>query len=437
MEKVDILIRGCTVLPMKDKRVIKDGIIAVKGEKIVFVGENSSLSEIKAERTIDARGKVALPGLVNCHTHVAMTLFRGLAEDKSLDVWLREAIWPLEAKLTSEDVYAGALLGCLEILKSGTTCFADMYFHERAVAEAVRQTGIRGVLAEGIIEAGDKALGEKMLDNSVRFAMEFNGFAQGRVITMLAPHAAYSCSPELLEKVKEKASKLNVGVHIHLAESTEMFREIERLYNCSEVEFLHRLGFFDGHVLAAHCIDLSESDRRILAEHDVNVVHVPAANMKLGLGAAKVKELVDLGVNVALGTDGPASNNTLDMFEAMKFAALLQKHVYRDPSVLSAYQVLKMATLNGAKALGLDGIIGSLEVGKRADIVLVDLSKPHLTPVHDVYATLVYSARGSDVDTVIVDGEVLMENRRVQKLNEKTVIEKAEKHAADLLVRKP
>jgi 5-methylthioadenosine/S-adenosylhomocysteine deaminase len=422
---------------MRDKGLIEDGVIAIKDGKIAFVGRSLSAPQIEAEETIKAKGKVAMPGLINCHTHVAMTLFRGLAEDKPLDVWLRETIWPLETKLTSGDVYAGALLGCLEMLKSGTTCFADMYFHENAVAKAVSESGLRGVLAEGILEARNKKMGEKTFNRSVNFAKNFQGFSDGRVTTMLAPHAAYSCSPELLKEIRSKALELGIGVHIHLAESAEMFKELEKRYGCSEVEFLHRLGFFKGHVLAAHCINMSESDRRVLAEHGVNVVHVPVANMKLGLGAAKIKELIDLGVNVALGTDGPASNNSLDMFETVKFAALLQKHVYRNSEVLSAYQVLRMATLDGAKALGLETAIGSLEVGKKADIILVDLSKPHLRPLHDVYATLVYSARGADVDTVIVDGKVLMENRRVKTLDEETVMEKAERSAADLLTRKP
>lgn len=421
---------------MKDEGVIEDGVIAVKNGRIILLGKNSSTHGIEAEKTLNAKGMVAMPGIINCHTHVAMTLFRGLAEDKPLNVWLQETIWPLEAKLTREDVYAGALLGCLEMLKSGTTCFADMYFHEEAVTEAVRESGIRGVLAEGIIEAGSREMGEKTFNKSVDFAEKFNGFADGRIKTMLAPHAAYSCSPELLKRVREKALKLGLGIHIHLAESAEMFKELERQYNLNEVEFLHRLGLFDGHVLAAHCINLSESDMRILAERRVNVVYVPVANMKLGLGVARIKELIDLGVNVALGTDGAASNNSLDMFETVKFAALLQKSFYRDSKVLSAYQVLKMATLDGAKALGLDGVIGSLEVGKRADIILVDLSKPHLKPLNNIYAALAYSARGSDVDTVIVDGKILMENRRVQTLDERTVMEKAEKCASDLLVRK-
>lgn len=415
--------------------VIEDGAIAVKDGEIVFVGKRDSTAGISADEKINAKGKVALPGLINCHTHVAMTLFRGLAEDKPLDVWLRDTIWPLEARLKRDDVYIGALLGCLEMLKSGTTCFADMYFYEDAVARAVSESGLRAVLAEGIIEAGDKAKGEKMLNASVNFAKSFDGYADGRVKTMLGPHAAYSCSPELLTKVRDKALELGVGVHIHLAESSELFKEFEEKYGCSEVEFLDRLGFFGVNVLAAHCINLSKRDRRILAERNVNAVYVPVANAKLGLNTAKVKELIRLGVNTALGTDGPASNNSLDMFETMKFGALLQKFVYKKPEVLSAREVLEVATINAAKALGLEKNIGSLEVGKKADIILINLSQPHLRPLHNIYASILYSARGSDVDTVMVEGKILMQNGIVKTLDEQAVVEKAEKHAFKLLAR--
>ena len=276
-----------------------------------------------------------------------------------------------------------------------------------------------------------------MLHASVSFAKSFDGYADGRVKTMLGPHAAYSCSPELLVKVRDKAKELDVGVHIHLAESAELFKELEGKYGCSEVEFLDRLEFFCVHVVAAHCINLSKSDMHVLAKRKVNAVYVPVANMKLGLGAAKVRELADLGVNIALGTDGPASNNALDMFETMKFGALLQKFVYRKPEALSAHEVLKMATINGAKALGLEKCIGSIDVGKRADIILIDLAKPHLKPLHNVYAAIVYSAKGSDVDTVIVDGKILMENRIVKTLDERAVMEMAERRTFELLSRNP
>ena len=419
---------------MNDKRFIEDGAIAIKNGKITFVGKAASATGLKAETKIDAKKKVAMPGLINCHTHVPMTLFRGKAEDQPLDAWLKETIWPLEARLKSEDVYVGALLGCLEMIKSGTTCFADMYFHEDTVAKAVEKSGLRGVLAEGIIEAGNKALGKKMLNKSVNFAKSFHGYANGRIITMLGPHAAYSCSPELLVKIRERASELNVGVHLHLAESKTMFKAPE---NCSstEVEFLDRIGFLRGHVLAAHCIDLSKKDMCILSKRRVNVVYIPVANMKLGLGVAKVIDLLCLGVNVGLGTDGPASNNTLDMFETLKIGALVQKLVYQEPTVLSAYDVLRMATIEGAKALGIEKDVGMLEEGKKADVILIDLSKPHLKPLYNVYASIVYATRGSDVDTVIVDGKILMEKGQVKTLDERAVMEKAEATALDLLSR--
>ncbi|MEM3550637.1 MAG: amidohydrolase [Candidatus Bathyarchaeia archaeon] len=431
----DLLIYGCKILPMNVEGIIENGVIAIKNGKISRIGRRGTYEEMHAEYEIDAEGKIAMPGLVNCHTHVAMTLFRGLAEDKPLNVWLKDVIWPLEARLKSDDVYVGALLGCLEMIKSGTTCFADMYFYEEAVARAVFESGLRAVLAEGIIESGNRALGERTFIRSVNFAKSFNGYAEGRVTTMLGPHAVYSLSRELLENVFVKAFELGVGVHMHLAESWEMFKDFENRYGCSEVEFLDKIGFF-GRVVAAHCLNLSDVDRRILAERRVNVVYVPVANMKLGLGAARVRELLDLGVNVALGTDGPASNNTLDMFETMKVGVLLQKLNYLSPEVFSPYQVLRMATVYGAQALGIEKDVGTLEVGKRADIILVDVSKPHLRPLHNVYASLVYSACRSDVDTVIVDGKILMENRRVKTLDEGAVMDLADRKAEELLTRK-
>ena len=420
---------------MNQKDLINKGALAVKDGRLTFVGKNASAKGIVAEVKINAKGKVALPGLINCHTHVPMTIFRGLAEDKPLDVWLRKTIWPLEARLKPEDIYNGALLGCLEMIKGGTTCFADMYFHEDKVAEAVEKSGLRGILGEGIIEAGNRLQGEKMLARSASFAEHFRGYAAGRVSVMLAPHAVYSCSLELLLKVGEEASRLGVGLHLHLGESETMLREFEEKNRSSEVEFLDKIGLLNERVLAAHCINLSEKDMHTLSDRKVNAAYVPVANMKLGFGAAKVKDLITLGVNVSLGTDGPASNNSLDLFETMKTGALLQKHAYLDPTVLSAYAALKMATLNGARAVGLEKDVGSLEVGKKADVILVDLTKPHLTPLHDIYSTIVYSARAADVDTVIVDGKILMQKRQVRSLDEQAVMEKARKTASDLLSR--
>ncbi len=420
---------------MTRQEFINNGSIAIKDGKITYIGRRSAANKIDAETKLNAEGKVAIPGLINCHSHVPMTLFRGIAEDQELDNWLKEVIWPLEAKLKSGDIYAGVLLGCLEMIKSGTTCFADMYFHEDMAAKAVEKSGLRAVLAEGIIGISKKVLGERMLKASADFAKTFHEHANGRVTTLLGPHSAYSCSSELLLKVREKADEIGSGVHMHLAESEKMFCKVQKEHDFSEVEFLDRIGFFKGHTLVAHCIHLSERDRHVLAERNVNVAYVPVANMKLGLGGARINELVDLGVNVGLGTDGPASNNTLDMFETMKVAALLQKHIYLDPKMLPAKEVLRMATIQGAKALRLDNSVGFLEVGKKADIVLIDFSKPHLKPLHNIYASIVYSARGNDVDTVIVDGKIIMADRHVKTLDEQTVTKEAEKTALDLLSR--
>ncbi|MFP3985900.1 MAG: amidohydrolase family protein [Candidatus Bathyarchaeia archaeon] len=432
-EEADLIIKDCLVLPITPPNLIKEGLIAVKGGVISYVGNVADAPKIKAEKMLEAHGKLAMPGLVNCHTHLAMTLFRGLAEDLPLDKWLRERIWPREAKLKAQDVYVGALLGCLEQIKNGITCFADMYFYMSEVAQAVKKAGLRAALASGIIETGDREKGEKMFETAVEFARNYRGYADGRVTTFLGPHTVYTCSEELLAKVREKASQLGAGIHIHLAESKEAAHKVMREHGVSEVRLLEKLGFLGDDVLAAHCIHLTREDMLALAKRGVKVAHNPVANTKLAHGVAKVKELMDLGVTVGLGTDGAASNNSLDMFESMKIAALLQKTKYGDPSIMPNKTVLKMATFDGAEALGLEKRIGSLEVGKRADIILVDLKRPNLTPLHDVFANLVYSCRGCDVDTVIVDGEIVMQNRKVKTLDEEEVMEKAEDAALSLL----
>ena len=435
LKEADILIRNCTILPMSGKGIIEKGFIAVKDGKISQIGKAAEAFSIKAKRTLNGQGKVALPGLVNCHTHAAMTLFRGVAEDKPFDEWWRETIWPLEQKLMRSHIYDGSLLGCLEMIKSGTTCFADMYFHEDAVAEAVKKSGLRAVLAPGIIEAGDSKMGRKMLQEAIEIAREYHGCADGRINIRLGPHTASTCSPELLKEARKAASKLKIGLHIHLAESKSMAEAVRKNFGLSEVELLEKVDFLKPDVLAAHCIHLSEKDMQIIKRHDVKVAYNPVANMKLASGVPEIHDFLKLGVTVGIGTDGAACNNSFDMFESMKIAALLQKIFYMDPTVLPAEKVLKMATIEGAKALGLENIVGSLEVGKKADLILINFEKPHLTPMHDVYANLVYSAHGSDVDTVIVDGEILMENRKVKTLNESEVMKKAQKTAWDLIER--
>lgn len=432
--EADLLIRGCGILTLSRRGFITQGAITVKDGKITYVGKKDTVPKIHVENVMEAKGKVAMPGLINCHTHVAMTLFRGVAEDKPLGTWLRDIIWPLERKLTREDVYWGALLGCLEMIKSGTTCFADMYFHEDAVAEAVEKAGIRAVLSHGIIE-GTRELGVETFNQALNFVEKYNNSAEGRIKTRLGPHAVYTCSEELLRRIRRVASEKGVGLHIHLAESLEHAEKIQKSRGLTEVELLEKIGFLGSDVLAAHSIYLTEKDMQLLKKHGVKVAYNAVANAKLGLDISPVKEMKKLGICVGLGTDGPASNNSLDMFETLKFACLLQKFRYHDATVMKTREAVEMATLSGAEALGLKNDVGSLELGKRADIILVDFRKPHLKPFHNVYANIVYASSGSDVDTVIVDGKTLMEQRQVKFLDENKIMEKTEEKAFRLLRR--
>ncbi|RJS86023.1 amidohydrolase [Candidatus Bathyarchaeota archaeon] len=426
---IDLLLKGCTVLQVDPPRIIPKGAIAVDNGVIIDVCSVGKAPKFRAEETIDADGLVAIPGLVNCHTHVPMSIFRGTAEDQQLEEWLTKSIWPLEARLTRSDVYYGALLGCLEMIKNGVTCFCDMYFYEDAVVKAVEDAGLRAVLAPGIIEAGDRERGEKMLDEAVRTFKRFNGSAKGRIRIWLGPHAVYTCSQDLLGRVREEASSLGTGIHIHLAESKETVKLVKEMYGKSETFLLRDLKFLGSDVLVAHGIYLNLREIRCLAKYGVKVSYNPVSNMKLASGVPRVHELLENGVTVGLGTDGPASNNSLDMFDTMKMGALLQKVYYRDPTVLPVRKCVEMATVEGAKALGLEEYIGSLRPGKKADIILLNFKTPNLNPIHNLYANLVYSCRGCDVDTVIVDGKILMRNRKVLVLDENLVIKSAVKIA--------
>lgn len=427
----DIIIKNAYVLTM-DPNVgdLKNGTVVIEDGKITEIGKKTKES---ADTVIDAEGSVVMPGLVNTHTHAAMTLFRGYADDLQLAEWLQQHIWPAEAQLTAEDVYNGSLLACLEMIRSGTTSFADMYFFMDETAKAVEASGLRASLSHGLIELWDDEKGETDLREGRRFVRAWQGAADGRIKTMYGPHAPNTCSEEFLAKVREEASRDGAGIHIHLLETeAELLAMKERYGKCS-VHMLEDIGFFGPDVLAAHCVWLSDGDIEILRKRGVNVSHNPVSNMKLASGISPVHKMLDKGVNVSLGTDGCASNNNLDLFEEMKTAALLHKVNTFSPTALPARQVLEMGTVNGAQAL--DTETGMLKAGKKADLIIVDMKKPHLTPCFDVPSHLVYSARGSDVRTTIVNGKVLMDNYRVLVLDEQKVMENAQKAAEDLVAR--
>lgn len=415
----------------KKGEMLENAYVAIEDGNIVQVGQGESDTGWVADRVIDGAGVVCMPGLVNTHTHAAMSLLRSYADDLPLMEWLQEKIWPLEAKLTTDHVYNGTKLAALEMIKSGTTCFADQYFFMSDVGKAVEEAGMRAVLARGMIGLNQNA--DLALAESEEFITEWNGAAKGRITAVMGPHAPYTCPPPYMEKVLKLAEKLNVGIHIHLAETKSEVNQIRDEYQKTPIELVSDQGVLDFPTIAAHCVHLTDSDIDILKAKNVGVAHNPESNMKLASGIAPINKLLQAGINVGIGTDGAASNNNLDMIEEMRSAALLQKVATEDPTVMDAYQVLQMATVGGAKVLNLDDKIGTVEVGKRADLILIDLNKPHLQPKHKVYANIVYAAIASDVDTVIVDGEVVMESREVKTLDEAEVIEGANSAVKELV----
>jgi 5-methylthioadenosine/S-adenosylhomocysteine deaminase len=428
-----ILIKNCTVIPLQGRGIIwEQGEIAIEGNIIVACGPKGTIGEEESfHKVIDRSGLVAIPGFVNTHTHSAMTLMRSYADDLPLMQWLSEKIWPMEEKLTGDAVYWGSMLSILEMVKSGTTTFADMYFYMNEVAKAVVTTGMRAVLSRGMIGVGPN--GQFALEDSERFIREWHGKENGRIMTMLGPHAPYTCPPEYLQKVMSLAEKLQVGIHIHLAETRDEIKQIRDQYHKTPVELVADEGLFNYPTIAAHCVHLTEGDIEILATKGVGVAHNPESNMKLASGIAPIPSLLKAGVKVGLGTDGAASNNNLDMLEEMRTAALLHKVSTQDPTVLSSYEALHMATLGGAEALGISHQVGSIESGKKADIVLLDFNKPHLYPRHQFCAHLVYAAKASDVDTVIIDGKIILEEGRLLTMQEEEILTNITRVTGELL----
>lgn len=418
---------------MRGQIVLEHGAIAIDEGKIVGLGPTKEVErKFEAKQVLDASNSVVLPGLINTHTHLAMTLFRGVNDDLRGLEWLNRA-WSIESNLSPSDVYWGALLGCLEMIRSGTTCFADHYFFMDRVAKAVDRSGIRAALAQAVFDTwGPKGI-DTSLEGSLNFAKRFNGAAGGRISCMLGPHSTFTCYAETLKQVREAASATGFRIHLHLAERVEELQILKERYGKTPVRFLEEVKLLGPDLLGAHVIYVDEEEISMLKRTDTKVNHNPIGNTKGASGTSPVPEMLKRGVNVSLGTDGAGSNNNLDMFEEMKVAAIIHKLRLNDPAALSAWEVLEMATLRGARALGLEGEIGTLEVGKRADLILIRLNRPHLVPIHNLPSLLVYSANGNDVDTVIVDGRILMKNREVLTLKEDEVLGRAQEVFEGLL----
>ncbi|MDR0767865.1 MAG: amidohydrolase family protein [Methanosarcinales archaeon] len=434
---MSILIKNAYIVTMdKDgDGVIPNGFLLIENNLISKIGDNSASAAdgIAADTVIDAKGAILMPGLSNTHTHLGMTLLRGFADDMALQSWLESKIWPAEANLTAEDVYYGSLLGCLEMIRSGTTAFCDMYFFMDETAKAVEVAGIRGCLAYGMIEFGDEEKGNKELETNEKFVKNWQGKANGRITTMYGPHAPNTCCQSFIGRVKAVSERDGVGVHIHVLETEAELNHMKENFGVCSVHHLDAVDFWNTSkvpILAAHSVWMSDGDIRIFAEKGVTVSHNAVSNMKLASGIAPIQKMLDAGISVTLGTDGCASNNNLNLFEEMKTAALLQKIGTMDPTALPAKTVVEMVTVNGGRVI--DKQTGVLKVGGKADMILVDLKKANATPVFDVYSHLVYSAAGSDVKTMIVDGKILMQDYKVLVMDEEEVMRKAKERALSL-----
>jgi 5-methylthioadenosine/S-adenosylhomocysteine deaminase len=429
----DLIVRNGTVITMDPAgRCIPDGMVVITGDRIEAVGPARELSQRHSALTIDARGGLILPGLINTHTHAAMALFRGLADDMPLMTWLNDHIFPAEAKLTPEMIRIGTRLACAEMIRSGTTCFCDMYLFEDGAAEVAAQCGVRAVVGEVLYDFPSPNYGPIEKGFEYIAGMMARWRDDPLITVAVEPHSPYLCAPELLTQAARLASDHNTLLVIHLSETQSEVARIRERYGATPVEHMARLGVLGPNLVACHAVVLTSHDIELLKTHEVKVSHNPESNMKLASGVAPVPDLLTAGICVGLGTDGCASNNNLDLFTEMDTAAKLHKVHRLDPTVMDAPTVLRMATSEAARVLGLQNRIGSIESGKQADLIVVDTARPHLTPIYDPISHLVYAVRGSDVTHTIINGRVVMQDRQVLTLDLDEVLADARREAEKL-----
>lgn len=426
MKKADLILTDISYILTMDENFTeyKDADIVIKDGKIIDIGENKKNEYFG--KTIVCKNKIAIPGLINTHTHAAMTLLRGYGSDNPLKVWLEEYIWPAEGKFVSyEFVKDGSSIACYEMLRNGITTFVDMYFFEDAVAESIKTAKIRGVLCTGILDFPTP--GAKSPDEGLKKTEDFiKQFEKDEyVYPCVGPHAPYTCSPDTLKKAMDLAAKYDVLFHIHVSETKHEVNEIKERYGETPVKHLDKIGVLNDRVLTAHMVHPTEEEIEILAKKGVKVAHCPESNLKLASGVAPIPKMLEAGITIGIGTDGTASNDDLDLIGEIATCAKLHKGVNLDPTVVNAKQALAMATIEGAKAVRLEDKIGSLEIGKLADIVFIDINDPHLQPIFDPYTHIVYSSTGKDVDTVIVNGNVVVSDKKVLTLCKDELVEKA------------
>lgn len=417
---MNILLKNAHVITVDDNSNVYDNCcVGIKGGNIDYVGQYYAGLDDKYGRVMDCTGKTVMPGFINAHSHAAMTVFRNYADDMKLMDWLYKKIFPLEDKLDGDIVYWASSLAILEMIKSGTTTFNDMYFFMDKTAEACINSGIRAVLSRGLSGNADD-INDPKLKEAVELYQNYNGAAGGRIRVVLGPHAIYTCSVPYLKVVTKKSEELGIPIHIHVSETKDEVNGCVEKHGMSPVKLLDGIGMLRRDTVAAHCVVVDDDDMDILAERGVNVAHNPGSNMKLASGVAPIEKMRERGINVCLGTDGASSNNNLDMVEEMRMAAYLQKVYNEDPTALPVDYVLKMATVNGASALGFKNV-GMIKEGMAADIIVLNTQKPYYYPWFNIKSAIVYSGNSSDVETVIIDGNIVMENNRVLTLDEERI----------------
>ncbi|MEK8127354.1 amidohydrolase [Paenibacillus filicis] len=414
------LIANGTFITLDGTRPWLEGHMVIEGDRIVRVVEGSPAEDESFDEVFDGRGKLFLPGFVNTHGHAAMSLLRGYGDDMALQLWLQEKMWPMEAKFTAADVAAGTRLSILEMVKGGTTTFVDMYDHMNEVALAVQESGIRASLTRGVIGLCPRDVQDAKLAEAVKFATDWNGKADGRITTMLSPHAPYTCPPDYIERIVQAAHDLDVPIHIHMSETAREVQDNVDQYGTRPVEHLEKLGVFARPTLVAHGVHLTDEEIAVLKKYDVRVSHNPGSNLKLASGFARVPELLKAGVLVSLGTDGPASNNNLDMLEEIRLAALIHKGVSGDPVAVAAEDALRMGTLDGARSIWLNDV-GALKAGMRADFIALDMDQPHYYPRTNLISHVVYSANTRDVTDVCVNGKWIVKAGACLTLDEERI----------------
>lgn len=435
-QRVDLLIVGGTVVTMDgERRVIENGAVAIRSEKIIAVGKRSDLTrQYRASRTIDATGKAVIPGLINTHTHIPMVMFRGISDDLDLNDWLTQFIFPAEAKNVNEAfVRAGTRLGLAEMIRGGTTTYCDMYYFEDAIAEETKKAGVRGVLGQTIIQfpVTDAKTPDEAMALTERFIKRWQN--DPLIVPAAAPHAPYTLTTDHLKAIKAQSDRLGSNVVIHVAETKKERDDILAQYGKTPVEYLDSIGFLNERTIAAHSVWLTANEIDIYKRRGVGSAHCPESNMKLASGVAPVPAMLLSDIAVGIGTDGAASNNDLDMWDEMDSVAKLHKLSTNDPKTLPAEAVFEMATIRGARALKLDKLVGSLELGKRADIAIVDLDAFHQLPSYNIYSSLVYSTKAADVRTVLINGRVVMLDRRLMTLNENAIKIEAQRYRGQIL----